>query len=69
MTESDWWLDAVKRPMGAYYRIDPKNIRDMHVALTEVGRDLRQRLTHTGWDELLGRTHSAGADRPSARSR
>lgn len=51
--EDDWWLDAVKRPMGAYYRIDPKNIRDMHVALSEVGTLFASAFTHTGWDTLL----------------
>ncbi|WP_208456887.1 N-acetylmuramidase domain-containing protein [Lysobacter solisilvae (ex Woo and Kim 2020)] len=51
--ESDWWLDAVKRPLGAYYRIDPKNIRDMHVALAEVGAVYASAYTHTGWDALL----------------
>lgn len=51
--EADWWLDAVKRPMGAYYRIDPKNIRDMHVALSEVGAIYASAYTHTGWDALL----------------
>jgi len=51
--EDDWWLDAVKRPLGAYYRIDPKNIRDMHVALTEVGAVFASAYTHTGWDTLL----------------
>ncbi|MFC5579331.1 N-acetylmuramidase domain-containing protein [Lysobacter niabensis] len=56
--EDDWWLDAVKRPMGAYYRIDPKNIRDMHVALTEVGAIYASAYTHTGWDALLGHRHS-----------
>ena len=52
-SEDDWWLDAVKRPMGAYYRIDPKNIRDMHVALAEVGAIYASAYTHTGWDALL----------------
>lgn len=56
--ESDWWLDAVKRPMGAYYRIDPKNIRDMHVALTEAGAIYASAFTHTGWDKLQGQAHS-----------
>ncbi|GAB3361197.1 N-acetylmuramidase domain-containing protein [Lysobacter tyrosinilyticus] len=51
--EDDWWLDAVKRPLGAYYRIDPKNIRDLHVALTEVGAVYASAYTHTGWDTLL----------------
>jgi hypothetical protein len=57
-SESDWWLDAVKRPMGAYYRIDPKNIRDMHVALTEVGAIYASAYTHTGWDTLLAHKRS-----------
>jgi hypothetical protein len=56
--ENDWWLDAVKRPMGAYYRIDPKNIRDMHVALTEVGAIYASAYTHTGWDTLLAHKRS-----------
>ncbi|KQY55099.1 N-acetylmuramidase domain-containing protein [Lysobacter sp. Root494] len=61
--ESDWWLDAVKRPMGAYYRIDPKNIRDMHVALTEVGAIYASAYTHTGWDTLLA---SKGSPAPTS---
>lgn len=50
----DWWLDAVKRPMGAYYRISPENIRDMHVALAEVRALVASAFTHANWDLLLG---------------
>jgi hypothetical protein len=49
----DWWLDAVKRPMGTYYRISPENIRDMHIALAEVGALCASAFTHAGWDALL----------------
>lgn len=49
----DWWLDAVKRPMGAYYRIAPENIRDMHIALAETGVLVASAFTHSGWDLLL----------------
>ncbi|HVI57355.1 MAG TPA: N-acetylmuramidase domain-containing protein [Luteimonas sp.] len=49
----DWWLDAVKRPMGAYYRISPENIRDMHIALAEVGALVASAFTHAQWDLLL----------------
>lgn len=49
----DWWLDAVKRPMGAYYRISPENIRDMHIALAEVGALAASAFTHAHWDLLL----------------
>lgn len=50
----DWWLDAVKRPMGAYYRISPENIRDMHSALAEVDALCASAFTHSRWDLLLG---------------
>lgn len=53
--DEDWWLDAVKRPMGAYYRIQPDNVRDIHVALNEVGAVYASALTHEGWDSLVGR--------------
>jgi hypothetical protein len=55
----DWWLDAVKRPMGAYYRIAPENVRDMHVALKEVGALYASAFTHDGWDTLLTDKRSA----------
>jgi len=47
----DWWLDAVKRPLGAYYRIEPRNITDMHAALNEVGVLYVSAGCHSGWDE------------------
>jgi hypothetical protein len=46
----DWWLDAVKRPLGAYYRIDRKQIADIHAALNEVGVVYASADTHKGWD-------------------
>jgi N-acetylmuramidase-like protein/papain like protease len=49
----DWWLDAVKRPLGAYYRIAPENVRDIHVALHEVGSVYASAMTHDGWDAVL----------------
>lgn len=46
---ADWWLDAVNRPLGAYYRVDMRSITDMHVALNEVGALFASALTHDGW--------------------
>ncbi|WP_162911033.1 hypothetical protein [Azohydromonas sediminis] len=34
--DDDWWYDAVRRPLGAYYRIAPTQLTDMHAALHEV---------------------------------
>lgn len=46
----DWWLDAVRRPLGAYYRVDTRSITDMHVALNEVGILYASAVCHSGWD-------------------
>lgn len=48
--EDDWWFDAVTRPLGAYYRIEVKNIIDMHAALNEVGILYASCGCHAGWD-------------------
>ena len=48
---TDWWIDAVRRPLGAYYRLEPQMIADMHVALDEVGILYASAVCHSGWDE------------------
>ena len=64
--EDDWWYDAVKRPLGAYYRITPEQLGDMHAALNEVGVLYVSCGCHSGWDEgmkqptLSGRPASIG---------
>ncbi len=50
-TKEDWWLDAVRRPLGAYYRVDMRSVADMHVALAEVGVLYASAVCHDGWDE------------------
>lgn len=47
----DWWLDAVRRPLGAYYRIDTRSITDMHVALNEIGILYASAVCHSGWND------------------
>lgn len=49
--EDDWWLDAVRRPLGAYYRVDPRSVTDMQIALNELGVIYASAGTHSGWDE------------------
>ena len=49
----DWWYDAVTRPLGAYYRVEIKNIADMHSALNEVGVLYASAGCHAGWDQGL----------------
>ena len=52
--KNDWWLDAVKRPLGAYYRVEAKSVTDMHAALNEVGILYASAGCHAGWEEGLG---------------
>ena len=51
--DDDWWLDSVKRPMGAYYRLTLDKLNDIQIALTESGAVYVSALTHGGWDELF----------------
>jgi hypothetical protein len=48
----DWWLDAVTRPLGAYYRVQADMIPDIHSALSEAGVLFASALTHAGWTAL-----------------
>jgi hypothetical protein len=52
----DWWLDAVRRPVRAYYRVDTRAVTDMHVALNEIGILYASVVCHSGWGEGLSST-------------
>jgi len=47
--EKDWWQDAVKRPLGAYYRVDHRSVTDMQIALNEIGILYASAACHSGW--------------------
>ena len=47
--ENDWWQDAVKRPLGAYYRVDHRSVTDMQIALNEIGILYASAACHAGW--------------------
>jgi hypothetical protein len=51
---NDWWLDAMHRPLGAYYRLKLDVESDLHCALMDVGVLYASALTHAGWDALDG---------------
>lgn len=52
-TDGDWWLDSVKRPLGAYYRLTLRALTDIQIALMESGAVYASALTHGGWEELF----------------
>jgi hypothetical protein len=55
-SSNDWWLDAVQRPLGAYYRVDTRSVTDMHVALNEIGILYASAVCHSGWDKGFSKT-------------
>jgi len=51
LDKTDWWLDAARRPLGAYYRIDTRSVSDMHAAIHDVGVIYASAICHAGWDD------------------
>jgi len=47
-----WQNDAAERPLGVYYRIEKRSIRDMQAAIQEVGSVYCSATVHAGWDKL-----------------
>jgi len=48
--------DAVNRPLGAYFRVNHRDIVAMHAALAEVGILYVTATVHSGWDEVDRKT-------------
>src|SRR5688572_30495793 len=44
--------DALKRPLGAYYRVNHKDLVAMHSAMAEVGVLFATATVHQGWNEI-----------------
>jgi hypothetical protein len=47
-----WDGDAVRRPLGVYYRIDKKSVVDMQAAIREIGAIYVSARVHDGWDRV-----------------
>ena len=48
--------DAASRPLGAYLRVNHRNLVALHVALAEVGVLYATATVHAGWNEVDART-------------
>jgi hypothetical protein len=57
--KEDWWQNAAKRPLGAYYRVDTRSITDMQLAVRDVGVVYASAVCHAGWDKGLDRRRKA----------
>jgi hypothetical protein len=49
---ADPWSEALTRPLGAYFRVNHKDLVAMHAALTEVGILYATSDVHAGWDDV-----------------
>ena len=49
---ADALADALKRPLGNYYRVRHLHLEHVHAALAEVGVVIASAQVHTGWDEV-----------------
>ncbi|WKB55366.1 C1 family peptidase [Eleftheria terrae] len=57
--DEDWWLDAVNRPLGSYYRVAVDQITDLHAALNEVGILFASAGCHPAWESGFEAPHRA----------
>src|SRR5690606_27472221 len=49
-------LDALNRPLGAYYRVNHRDLVAMHSAITEVGVLFATATVHEGWEKVDRKT-------------
>lgn len=47
--DANWDADAVRRPLGVYYRIDHASVVDMQAAIAEIGAIYVSATVHDGW--------------------
>lgn len=47
-----WEIDAARRPLGVYYRIDKRSVVDVQAAIADIGAVFVSAGAHDGWDVL-----------------
>jgi hypothetical protein len=53
--ENGWNIDATKRPLGVYYRVDRESVVDLQAAIANIGAVYVSANVHDGWDALLSK--------------
>jgi hypothetical protein len=53
-----WELDASKRPLGVYYRVDRESVVDLQAAIADIGAVYVSAFVHDGWDALIRKRHA-----------
>lgn len=50
--ETEWDVDALRRPLGVYYRINKNAVVDMQAAIAEIGAIYVSAQVHNGWSSV-----------------
>jgi len=58
--ETEWDVDALRHPLGVYYRINKNSVVEMQAAIAEIGAVYVSAQVHDGWDNV---PHSKKAPR------
>ncbi len=61
--QAGWDTDAVKRPLGVYYRVDKRSVVDMQAALVEIGALYVSADVHGGWDMVTAKKRFTNYDK------
>jgi hypothetical protein len=48
--KDEWELDAVRRPLGVYYRVERESVVDIQAAIRQTGAVYVSATVHEGWD-------------------
>lgn len=61
--KAGWDTDAIKRPLGVYYRVDKRSVVDMQAALVEIGALYVSADVHGGWDLVPAKKRFSNYDK------
>ncbi len=65
LPQQGWDRDAVRRPLGVYYRVNKRSVVDMQAAIQEIGAIYVSGRVHDGWDRVpSGKAPKGHADLP-----
>jgi len=53
--KAGWDVDAVRRPLGVYYRVPRESVVDLQAAIVDIGAVYVSASVHDGWDALSDR--------------
>ena len=56
-----WDVDAARRPLGVYYRVDRESVVDLQAAIADIGAVYVSANVHDGWDALLSSRRTSPA--------